>query len=120
MVLVCVFGGPDRSHVGVDVLLPHAQAGKYMSRHMQGVGGRRRDGRVLFCCSKPFTGQLGAIAGVNDVVRETGMVWMRLEAWFEHSESLPGIADRILLPNGGSERQTVECLGLHVIRVSSV
>ena len=79
-----------------------------MSRHMQGVGGRRRDGRVLFGCRKSFTGQLRAIAGVNDVVRETGMVRMRLEAWFEHSESFAGIADRILLPNAGSERQTVE------------
>jgi hypothetical protein len=48
------------------------------------------------------------------------MVRMRLEAWFEHSESFAGIADRILLPNAGSERQTVEGLGLHIIRVSSV
>jgi hypothetical protein len=48
------------------------------------------------------------------------MVRMDLEAWFEHSESLAGVAYWIPLPNASSERQTVEGLALYVIRVSSV
>lgn len=44
---------------------------------------------------------------------------MRLEPWFEHSESFAGIPGRIVLHNPGSERPSLEGLGLHVIRVSA-
>jgi hypothetical protein len=54
---------------------------------------------------------------VNDVVREARMIGMRLKASFENSERFASIADWICRSDAGVERETIERLGLDVIRV---
>ena len=66
-----------RSQVGIDVLGPHAQPGKDMARHVQRMRRRRRNPGILPCSPQAVRRQRRRVAGVNDVVRQSGMLRMR-------------------------------------------
>src|ERR1700722_16823472 len=83
-ILRCAHGG----HIGVDILLPHSAPGEEVSGHVESMGGVWRDGRVFFSSRQAFLSELRTIGRVNDVVCESGMIGMCLEAGFEDIERL--------------------------------
>ena len=80
--------GLCRSAIGLDRFLPQAHARERVRRHVQRVRHRRRERRVAARRAQRLLGERRVIVGVNDVVREPGMLRMLLEERLEDRRGL--------------------------------
>ena len=65
--------------VGIDRLLPHAEADENVRRHVQGVGRRRRNLRIGVRRVQSERRETRVIEAVNQVMRDPGMIGMLVE-----------------------------------------
>ena len=86
------FRGMRASGIGGNIrgdgILPQAEAHKDMRRHVQGVSGVRRDGRITAGSVKALGCEFGTIRGMDQVVRNTGVVRMLSKQPFEEGDGL--------------------------------
>ncbi len=69
-----LIGNFDGGEIGIDVVLPEAQARKDVGRHVNGVGGSRRNAGVFAGGGEGEAGHGGIVAAMNDVVGDAGVV----------------------------------------------
>ena len=77
-----------RSKVGFDRLLPKAQAGKNMRRHMQCMRRVRRDLGIAACCIEGPTGKRRIVVGMDNVMSYPGMIWLLGKNLFQNRTGL--------------------------------
>ena len=85
--------GRDRGEVGVDIVLPEADAGEDVRRHVQGVRRGGRDLRVAAGGGQSELRELRLIVGVDQVVGHAGMVGLGGEKFFENRGGLLAIGE---------------------------
>ena len=81
-------GGGDGGEVGIDVILPKAEPGKNVRRHMQGV---RRGGsqlRIFPSRRQSLLRHAGLVVGVDQVMGDARMIGFFGEQFLKHSRSL--------------------------------
>ena len=92
-----------------------------MRRHVQGVGGVWRDGRVAAGRVETLGREFGAIGGVNHVVRNTRMVRMVLKERVEDRDGLLQIRGGVdIFLSERNERKSVEGTDFGVARILAV
>ena len=72
--LVCGFGRRGRAPVGSNRVLPCANAGENMRRHVERVRCRWRDLGVALCRLQAFLGNRRIVVAVYKIVRDAGML----------------------------------------------
>jgi len=90
-------------NVGGDGILPETEAYENVRRHVQGVGGVRRDGGVAAGSVEALSSEFGAIGGVNHVMRYTRMVRMLLKQRFEDGDGLLTIGYFVVVISSASD-----------------
>ncbi len=92
-----------------------------MRRHVYGVRRRRRDACINARCRQPRLGHLRVVAGVNDVVRQAGMIRVPLEQRHQDGDRLLRVRQRgVPRRLRSQERQRVEGSCLLVLRILGV
>ncbi len=79
----CVATGCDGCQVGIDVFLPHAEPGKDVRRHVQGVRCGRSDLSVSPRGWKPEFRHSRHVVRMNQIVRDTRMIRLNQEQFFQ-------------------------------------
>src|SRR5260370_19334539 len=75
-------------NVGGDGILPETEAYENMGRHVNGVGGVRGDGGVAAGSVEAPGWGVGAVGGVNYVIRKTMLVRIFLQQRRENTDGL--------------------------------
>ena len=95
------FGCLNGCELGVDILLPHAEAREDVSRHVGGMGTGRSDFSVVLGRRQAIFGHGRVVAGVNDVVHYTRIVGITGEERRKNGHRL--VLVRRLVSFGASE-----------------
>ena len=66
--------GGDRSKIRVDIVLPQANAGENVRRHVEGMRSGGRNLGVAAGGGQAEVGELRLVVAVDQIVRDTGMI----------------------------------------------
>lgn len=69
-----LFRNLDRSKIGLNILIPHAQTRENVRRHVHGMGRSRCDLGIAFCGCESLIRHDGVVAGMNEIVSRAGMI----------------------------------------------
>ena len=112
-------GDTLRDHVGVDQLLPIADAREDMRRHVLRMGGAGRDLGVEPRRVEPLLGDRRIVVEMDQVVRDAGMLRLALEDRLQDRRALELVGVGLVGGRSrGVERQRVVDLRLVVVRIA--
>ena len=107
--------------VGLDRLLPHAQGGEDVRRHMERMRRRRRQRRISPRRRQPFHRDRRVVVGVNDVMHDSGMIGLcRLQLFEDASGFQLTRVGLVAEVDGFEQRKRVEHGRFAVGRVALV
>src|SRR5215469_7869488 len=86
----------SRSEIAGDRILPITHASEGMGWHMQSMRSIRSDLRVALCCLQGSRCERRDVVGMDDVVRESGMIWFFLEQCFQNRTCLEQASIRFI------------------------
>ena len=112
--------GGDGGEVGVDVVLPEANARENVRGHVQGVGRGGRDLGVTAGGGNAELGQLRLVVGVNQIMRDSGMVGFAGKQRFENGGGLFAVGESLVVVRlGGEQRERVEYRGFVIVGIAT-
>ncbi len=89
--------GGDGGEVGVDVVLPEADAGEDVRWHVQGVGSCGRDLRIAAGCGQAELRELRLVVGMDQVMGHAGMLGLSGEEFLQNRRSLLAIGEGFII-----------------------
>ncbi len=106
----------NRGEVGIDVVLPQADAGEDVRWHMQRVRSGGRDLRITARGGNAELRQLRLVVAVDQVMRDSGMIGLGGEKFFENGGRLLAIGERrVMVRLRGKQRERVEDSGFVIV-----
>src|ERR1700722_3099970 len=114
-------GGLDGSDLGVDILLPHAEAREDVAGHVGGVRAGWRDFSVVLGCGEAVFRHGGVVAGVNDVVHYARIVRVFGVERREYGQGLVVMAEAGVVGRFRCEqREGVKRAGIDVVGILGI
>ncbi len=113
-----LLGQIHRLQVGLNIFLPQSEPREDVRRHVHGVRRRRSDRCIGTCGRQGRRGQLRIVAGVNDVVRQPGMIRVFLEERQQDGNGFLVVRQRgVIRWRRCQQRQRVEGARFHVLGI---